>query len=451
MSSATNKNTSLKFKRVDVSFIYGYVNYNLYKSMEQPKDESNGFDKMWLPTYNLNHTTDGYYVQDLMKDKSIKIIGRSSPNGLNAKLSAHVLRKRYSQISPKDTNGGPGALTIKISIESPSKGTLDSKTVYDIMNLVPKTSTLPQEELSKIEGLEYLDKSEISGRVARYSPAFRLFCNLLFENQKCWNELYFPPHEDCFEQCKSRCERFSSFYDQTSQTDPQIPYIFVEGFMPKEDFHKGFVDKNCDSSMYTKEIGCILERWMKAEHSNELNLDYYSKYGDNDEMIDKEKGVFINRFRDRKVITLFSSVATLLLKSEYDYGVFLSGVEPPLLTTNSLSRYLQFSRAWVHNVLWLNKQLDKLINEIDEQKTIGRMLPSKNKLNALKVMVVKSMTSPIFYMYDSVWGQEIPTKKVSRNVKKLEEDTIKKLNLINELISDKIGVLQLSELHKSLN
>lgn len=450
MNSSSNSNKNLKFKRVDVSFIYGYVNYNLYKSMEPPQDESNGFDKVWSPTYNLNRSTDGFYIQDLteelIKNETIKIIGKYNSEGINAKLSASVLRKRYNLANPKETDGGPGCLTIKITIESSSKDTFDIKTVYDVVNLIPRTTVANPEELSVIEGLEYFDKSEISGRVSRYSDPFRLFCNLLFENQKCWNELYLPPHEDCFQQCKSKCERFYSFYDPASLTDPQIPYIFVEGFLPKDDFDKGFMDKNSDKSIYTTEIGCLLERWLKTENRDLLNIDYYSNCRGNDEMVDRESGAFISKYKDKQTFTLFSSIVALVLKSEYDYG----SIAAPI-TTNSILSYLQFLRVHLHDALWLNKQLDKLVFEIDEQKTIGRMLPVKDKLNILKIKVAKSMNNPIFYMWDSVLGQDLPTTKINKNVEKLEKDTIKKLNLINELISDKIGVLQLSELHKSLN
>jgi len=417
--------------------------------MEPPKDESNGFDKIWAPIYNLNRSSDGFYVQDLkelIKDESIKVIGKNIPNGINAKLSTHVLRKRHNSSKPKETDGGPGCLTIKISVESSQNKTFDLKILHDILHLVPRVSDALPEDLSRIEGLEYFDKSEISGRVSRHSSIFKLFCNLLSENQKCWNELYLPPHEGCFEQCKSKCERFYSFYDPAHQIDPQIPYIFVEGFLPKEDFHKSFIAKNSDHSMYTNEIGCILERWLKTYNFEHLNLDYYSNYKNNDEMIDKDKGVFISRYRDKKAFTLFSSIVALLLKSEYDYNVPAAEI-----TTNSLLSFLQFSRVQLHNALWLNKQLDKLVNEVCEQKTIVKILQSKEKLNVLKIKVARSMDNPIYYLWDSVFGQEIPTIKIGRSVKQLEEDTIKKLNLINELIADKIGILQLLDIHKSLN
>ena len=451
MSQTSNKNANLKFKKVDISFIYGYVNHNLYKSIESPQGESNGFDKMWAPAYNVNRSADGFYVQDLVKNEPVKVFGRTSPNGIDAKLSAHVLRRRHNPQNIKETDGGPGVLTIKISVEGSSKQTFDVNTVYDIMYLVPKTSTVFQGDLSKIEGLEHLNKSAISGRVSRYSSIFRLFCNLLSENQKCWNELYLPPHEDCFEKCRSKCEKFYSFYDPESQVDPQIPYIMVEGFLPKEDFEKGFMNKNSDNSMYTAEIGGLLERWLRAEYHDHLNLNFYAHYESIDGMIDKEKGVFISKFRDKKVFTLFSSVVTLLLKSEHDYGTVFNGVEAPKLTTNAFLNYLQFSRAWVHNILWLNKQLDKLTDEVSENKILGKMISSKSKLNVLKIKVAKSMTCPIFYMLDSVWGQEVPTMKVNRNIRLLEEHITKKLNLVSDLLEGKMDVFQLSDLHKSLN
>lgn len=447
MSQTSNKDANLKFKKVDISFMYGYVNHNLYKSMELSQDESNGFDKTWAPLYNLNRSADGYYIRNIMKDQPVKVIGRYFPNGTNATLSASVIRKRYNPANIKETDGGPGCLTIKISVESSAKGTFDVKTIYDILNLVPRASAALPEDISKIEGKGCYNDCEMSGRLSRFSPVFRLFCNLLSENQSCWNELYLPPHESCFEQCGSKCERFYSFYDPAAKTDPQIPYIIVEGFLPHDDFCKGFVNKNSDHSMYDTEIGCILERWVRVENRDHLNFDYFSHYKGNDKMIDKENGTLVSRFRDKKNFTLFSSIVTLMLKSEHDP----SGIGAAQISTNSILSYLQFLRVQLHNALWLNKQLDKLINEVSEQKTIAGMLPCKEKLNVLKVKVAKSMDNSMYYMWDSVLGQEIPNIKINQNVKKLEEDTVKKLNLINELMSDKIGVLQLSQLHKSVN
>lgn len=46
-------------------------------------------------------------------------------------------------------------------------------------------------------------------------------------------------------------------------------------------------------------------------------------------------------------------------------------------------------------------------------------------------------------MWDTVLGQEIPYLKINRNIEKLENDTIQKMNLINELIADRIQYAQL--------
>jgi len=500
------KNKDLQFEKIEISFIYGYVNYNLHKSagllfkddngrigtMRKLADAPkvipyNGFKEMWAPIYNLNRSTDGFCRQDLKIDgedeKTIKITPKNNPKstGITAQLSAHILRKRYEKYETnpdgsyktnpdgtkqlkelKKTDGGPGCLTIKISISEKDNPNLNTNTIFDILNLAPRTSISPN--LFEIKELkEYFEKYEISKDVSKFSDIFKLFCNLLYDNQKCWSELYMPPkdnecHKDCLKtdeenKCNRQCNGFYPFYDEHSEIDPQIPYMLVEGFLPKNFYKKVFINGNNSQKDYTNEIGCLLGRWLNTENKGHLNTDYYGYYKDIDAAFVKEndKNVFISRFRDKKTFVILSSLMTLVLKcTHFDENIEEKGRiaaeaadNAVKLTTNAVLSYLEFSRTRLHNALWLNKQLDKLVNEVDEKETTSAILYYKNKLNTLKVKVAKSMNNPISYMWDSVLGQEIPSLKINRNVEKLEDDTIQKLNLINELIADKIQNAQI--------
>jgi len=470
----------LKFERIDVSFIYGYVNYNLRKSKPPPK-ESN-FSKMWAPIYNLNRSSenDGFCIEDLIKDEPITIIPTNNHKEITAKLSAYILRKRYDtklQESRK-TDGGPGSLTIKISVE-PQEAKFNTNTIFDILNLAPRTSAIRREtteisdetKISEIKGLEHFDKSDISTKISNFSPLFKLFCNLLYENQHCWSELY-EPHEICGSTNSStnkceQCKIFYPFYDidcskptDKFKTDPQIPYMLVEGFLPKEFYKTVFIDTpNEFQKNYTHEIGCLVGRWLNIDNRGDLNIDYYRCYKDIDAIIEKDRDIFISRFRDKKTFVVLSSLMTLILKcknfdkdtEEKDSIAAKAADKAVRLTTNAVLSYLEFSRTRLHNALWLNKQLDKVVNNVDEQETTKEILESKNRLNTLKVKVAKSMNNPISYMWDSVLGQEIPSLKINRNVEKLENDTLQKLNLINELIADKIQNSQISDFEKRYN
>jgi len=458
----------LEFEKIDISFIYGYVNYNLWKDTPLPK-ESN-FNKMWAPIYNINRSIDGFCIQkDLIADKPITIIPKNNSEiRIPAKLSAQILRKRYNDPKKiRDTDGGPGCLTIKISVENSPE--LNTNTIYDILNLVPRTSSCPK--LSVIEGLEeyfnkpkikeleeYLNNSEKTKNISNFSSIFKLFRSLLYENQECWSELYLPPleKEKCYENClikpneTRKCNRFYPFYDIESKIDPQIPYMLVEGFLPEKFYEKVFINNEDNSQEnYTQEIGSLVGRWLNFENRSHVNTDYYSYYQDIDAIIEKDRNAFISRFRDKKTFGVLSSLLTLILKCDYsDNDDAGNAVE---LTTNAILSYLEFSRTRLHNALWLNKQLDRLVNEVDGKEKTSEILPIKNKLNVLKIKVAKSMNNPISYMWDSVLGQEIPPLKINRNVEKLENDTIKKMELINELIVDKIDTTQISDLSEFVN
>jgi hypothetical protein len=443
------KKSKFEFEKIDISFIYGFVNYNLKKS-ERPPEKSN-YSEMWAPIYNLNSSsqTDGFCIQILedIKDKPIKIISENNPKGIKATISAHILRKKYDPKNLKEVDGGPGSLTIKISVQ-PQEG-LSTNSIFDILNLVPRISISPK--LSTIEGLEIegldnFNRIKISDKISKsnYSSIFKLFCYLLYSNQECWSELY-EPHIECSEkrkECQKKCQKFYPFYDIDSAVDPQIPYMLVEGFLQKDFYKTVFIDNNNKSQKeYTHEIGSLVGRWLNIENKNHVNIDYYSYYEDVDAIIKKDEKVFISRFRDKKTFVVLSSLLTLILKCKHSNN----GKEKENdadkaveYTTNAVLSYLEFSRTRLHNALWLNKQLDKIINDVDGKEETSEILPIKITLNTLKGKVAKSMNNPISYMWDSVLGQEIPSLKINRNVEKLEKDTIRKLNLINELISDKI-------------
>ena len=444
----------LEFKQIDVSFIYGYVNYNLRESAELPPRDNNGFKEMWAPIYNLNRSDDDYRIQDLTKSKHVmKDVGiyitstQSKDKPLEAKLSASILRKIYNpKEKTKRSKGGPGSVTIKISVASDGNFTID--TIFDILKLIPRTSStldLPKE----IEFKDPVLNSQKKEFLTNFSPIFRLFYELLRENQECWNELHKPDNKNCENPC-GNCVEYHPFYDEDTKIDPQIPYIFVEGYLPKDAYYKGFVDKRCDHSDYTNEIGCLLGRWLSSANTDQLNTDYYCYYKDNDEIIAKKGNAFISRYRDKKSFIVFSSLLTLILKCKHsDKNTANKDKDEAAdsavdLTTNSVSSYLAFSRTRLHHALWLNKQLDELVNKVDDKEKTSQLLEVKKDLNKLKGKVAKSMNNPMSYMWDSVLGQEIPSLRINRNVEKLENATITKLNLINELIADKIKDSQIS-------
>jgi len=465
-----NKTVQFEFEHIDISFIYGYVNYNHRKSKSLEPPIESGFKKMWAPIYNLNcsayvidnqeypeqkRPTDGFCLQDLITKHPIKIILKSDKDNqkviIPAELSAHILRKRFDEKlwknlddkNNRETDGGPGSLTIKISIKKSQVDAFNiDAIILDILQLVPRYSE--SEKKFEIEGLENFFKPLISDKVStNFSPIYQLFCNLLYENQKCWSELFIPPDKGCANPRCNQCATFYPFYDFTSKIDPQIPYMVLEGFLPKDVYEKGYMSKGRDNSKYTNEIACLMGRWLDSNNIADIDRNYYRHNNDSEKIIKKDgKDSFISQFRDKKTFIIFSSLLSLILKCKHNDDVKDKVVE---LTTNSVISYHEFSRIRLHHALWLNKQLDKIVDEVGEQKTTKEILVSKNKLNTLKVTVAKSMNNPISYMWDSVLSQEIPSLKINRNVEKLENDTIQKLNLISELISGKIQNSQISD------
>ena len=416
-NTQTQGEPKLEFKRIDVSFIYGYVSYN----REKKTGETDDSQEMWVPVYNLNRSEDGFFMQNLILNEKCSL---QHSNGVidNVKLSASISKKRG--------DGGAGSLTIKVSVEAPDeKNLLDIKSVFQIMNLIPRSSKTPalnslNHKLERSEYLSTLIKDK------KYSSIFELFCDQLLKNQECWCELI-----HCDKKCDNQFEIFPIYNYSDSKIDPQIPYMLIEGVMPENFYTENFMEKHVKQG-FEYEIGCLLGRWINPDYSEHLNIDYYKYYKDNDGFIGEENA-FISRYRDKKTYIVFSPLLTLLFKSEKNYNPDID-VPAAELTTNSVQNYLEFSRSRLHHSLWLNKQLDRLVCKVARQETTSKILESKHSLNKLKIQVAKSMNNPISYMWDSVLGQEIPALRINNNIDNLEKETIKKLNLISELISDKI-------------
>ena len=458
---------ALRFSKINVSFIYGYVHY---PTGESDVVNSNGFKAMLVPTYNLNcPAKDGFCVQNIIKEEPIRITSRVGDklDGAKVALSACILRK---------TNGGPGSLTIKLSIENQSQRDFDVDTVLSILDLVPRTTlegpSYPEIEVgdSKHELLVELKRALSDSSVPpSFSPIFRFFHGIMSAHQNGWNE-YEKKH--CYresggisgskvdkEMSMNSLGEWQPIYCSEARIDPQIPYIVVECFLSKEKYHEDFMGDGGRRSYYTKEIGCLLSRWLNSKNCDQLNTDYYSYlYNGNDEIIGKNDS-FISRYRDKKTFILFSSLLTLILKGDgyiaRDDEAIEAANKAAIYTTNSVISYLEFSRVRLHNALWLNKQLDNLVAQVEKAKAerqalTRNMLNCKEKLNTLRINVAKSMNNPIFYMWDSVLGQEIPSLRVNKNVEKLEHDTIVKLNLISELITDKITFSQMEDFSRIL-
>jgi hypothetical protein len=417
-----NNNLKLKFNKIKVSFIYGYVNYDTTSSKEIA---TNDFSEMWVPVYNLNNRENGFVCENLISDKLVEIKTDDNKK-LNAKLSASIIQK--------NKGGGAGSINISIVVEEKNNSSFDSDTIFNLLGLLPRTS---HGEIRNHIECEEINFSLFEDDGNNFSSIFKLFCSLLVQIHPCWSEL---THTDLCKDgiiCEHSTKTSQPLFDTNSKTDPQIPYILVEGFVPDSIYNSDFIEGR--PTKYTNEIGCLLGRWLNSNNVKQLNQDYYRYYEDNDEILGTDNS-FISRYRDKKSFIVFSSLLTLILKSDFDYGV-----KAAELTTNSVVNYLEFSRMRLHNTLWLNKQLDSLVDTVAVQGTTKEILNSKQNLNKLKIKVAKSMNNPMSYMWDSVLGQEIPALRIYQNVEKLENDTIKKLSIISELISDKIQNTQISD------
>jgi hypothetical protein len=475
----SDKEEHLEFTQFKVQMIYGFIT-------EPRKGSENWFEKFekkvkselnqatmrsgWTPMYRFKNQPTAVIQYRLPGNQHYRITPPSiwDCNGELSNISVEV--KRWVSIR-KD---GAGALTLNFFVNRTDNvhslnallallllaprtlfgiETSESSTEFnqksELASLLPAVSFPPTAEQNSQPSIAVLEPSWLN-----FSSAFKLFVNGMSvflketENSLVWSEL-----TEASNVSGDSIGTVPLYSDEVYDSDPQIPYMYVLADAPFNQYQEAFLEEGMDFNekrkareKYTKDIAAILGRWLIGENIGFASADYWEARG-----LIKERS-FRSLYMNSLVFTTFSGVVTFSLRPDisdecklpekYDARDCRAMKLPFEPTSQSIIRCLEFSRMRWHHVLFLNRKLDNLIQEVVDGSATEKLSPKLARLMDLRRQAAIYLEDPFAYLWDATVGSELAKFLHTSIVEELEKSILRKLDMVKQLIEDRLEILK---------
>ena len=481
---------------------------NLRESQKSGKIERSG----WTPVYRLPSGPDVVLQRIIDRDFYLKLMGKS-PKGLSETDNSDIsiiypdLWKERESNQCKEIKvklhfslalkkSGAGALTITLSFDAKPDGLhYSTRDVLSALLLAPRTEYgLPLKGSSNSEYYKWdLELAKISPEIEKmlelglsdpvvakqialpaeplsnFSSAFKLFLLGMIALLKMtgsesaankedeinllrWTEFSEIPENELQVAEKDENYRFEFPIYEGAIRDPQIPYMYVVGQVPKDMYLEAFAEEGLDyvetrrlRSKYTKDIGSILNRWLDSRNIPYASCDHLEQEG-----LTRE-GAFLSNYMNSMLFTTFSATTAITLQPSHEGD---GGTEPPWQlpfepAIHSILQFIEFSRMRWHQGISINRALDGLIDHAKEasERSIPALMQS---LLEQRLKVARYMQNPITYRWDATVGSKVARYIDKQVIGELEEATLRKLALVKEIIVDRVDILRTQSVLRSL-
>jgi len=395
---------------------------------------------------------------------------------------------------------GAGALTITLSFQPRKEGGIgryySTKDVLAALLLAPRTEYgLPKEGSQVYDWFRELaemfpvvedwpnsplsdrsvlkDLSLPAARLSNFSPAFNLFLfgmgALVRETQRNvssepngrqnllrWTEFGEPPAEFGEAAITEPDQETAQNRDCTyaiyagARRDPQIPYMYVVGKMPREHYLEAFAEEGLDymetrllRSKFTKDIASVLNRWLDSRNIPYASCDHLEREGFT------KHGAFVSNYMNSMLFTAFAGTAAITLQpcAEGDNPVWELPFEPAV---HSITRFIEYSRMRWHQGISINRALDDLISEARDAGA-DDMPKLLEVLMQLRLKVARYMQNPITYRWDATVGTDVARYIHERVIGELENSTMQKMDLVKEFMVDRLDVIKATRYAEMIN
>lgn len=470
---------NLEFTEFKVQMIYGFItepkeNFEQWFS-EKLQEKKPAMRSGWTPMYRFKNepTT---VLQYRLPEETEYFITPPKIWQINGEL-CDISVKTGSWISLR--KDGAGAITVNFKVER-RNNTYDMKSLLALLLLAPRSlygiKTTEEDEgfsagseLTRLTRPKILIPEAINPNTqaalqwvkpswANFSSAFQLFINGMVkfldsaEGIVEWSELECPYNKDA-----ENTESHNVVYD----SDPQIPYMYVFATAPFSIYTEAFLEKGSDfiekrkaREKYTKDIAAILGRWLISENIGYASADYWERRG----LI--QGNTFRSQYMNSLVFTTFSGAVTFSLKPDLATAKLqddtlndtsLRAMKLPFTpTSQSIVRCLEFSRMRWHHVLWLNRELDRLIQSVISDSTTQGIIPEFERLIELRRQAAIYLEDPFAYLWDATVGSELAKFLHTHVVEELEKSILRKLNMVKQLIEERLEILKTRDFIEAL-
>ncbi len=373
---------------------------------------------------------------------------------------------------------GMSAMTVRLkAAKRKSKVSYDIADVLSAMLLAPRTqdglkieranidptaevaTTDPIFQMPKIADGN-IDKRSLVDTLAatKVSPLYRMFLEgirtfLAKHPYAQWDELWEDKIND--QKMKGAIVGEKTLDLPPGVGDPQIPYFTVIISIPQLMYEKLFLEtedcKECKRDArrkYTQHLAAILGRWLTPDNAKYISYDYLEAQG-----LTRDDA-FMNKYMNSLSFVTYSPSVTLCIRPERSFKrsqtiLARPALNPQEATYGSILRCVELSRLRWHQALRLNHLLDDLIQRVIQHKGTERFDDFVAEVVHIRAETAKHLLNPLTYQWDATVGADIASFLHGDVVERVEEECIKKLNMVKQLLHEKLDVSRVRDMRKA--
>lgn len=229
--------------------------------------------------------------------------------------------------------------------------------------------------------------------------------------------------------------------------DSQIPYFVVFVTIPDSIYKEAFLETGAETQsrnkkkqsrqQYTRTLAAILLRWLSPKNAEYISIDFLQSL----KLLD-EDGIFVNQYMNSLSFVTYSSIGTLCIMPERDWKKRDEKLDPQEATYGSILRCVELSRLRWHHAYRLNRSLDKLIKDVVDYCGVKGFERFLEELLDLRAEAALHFLNPLTYHWDATVGADIANFLQVDVIEDIENESLRKLEMVKELIHEKLDVLR---------
>ena len=226
--------------------------------------------------------------------------------------------------------------------------------------------------------------------------------------------------------------------------DQQIPCFVVFATLPKRVYDDAFLEMGADfreeklasRQGYTRLLAAILLRWLSPHNANFISIDFLESLG----LL--RNGIFVYKYMNSLSFVTYSSTGTLCLKPERQGEHGHEELDPQEATYGSIIRCVELSRLRWHHALRLNRLLDELTGQVIGHDGVKGFEDYLAGLLTIRAEAALHFLDPLTYQWDATVGADIARFLQIDVIERIEKECLQKLDMVKELIHEKLDVLR---------
>lgn len=234
--------------------------------------------------------------------------------------------------------------------------------------------------------------------------------------------------------------------------DQQVPYFVVLATLPGLIYKMAFLEegvkvqkkKMIARRQYTRSLAAIMQRWLSPHNARFVSIDYLESLN----LL--RDGAFVNKYTNSLSFITYTSTGTLCLRPELESGYSHGELDPQEATYGSILHCVELSRLRWHHALRLNRQLDELTARVIRHNVTSGFDVFLAELMNIRAEAALHLLDPLTYQWDAAVGSDIAEFLQGSVIERIENECIKKLEMVKELIHERLDLFRARAMRREL-